>query len=270
METKNKSTNISYIFEENKFKEISKLNKPHKGPKEVPNKEGYIFELSNVQKLYSNGYFINNVLKDINLSIKEGEFIIILGKSGSGKTTLLNIMSGLTRATSGSVVVNNHELINMTNNDLINFRRKYVGYIFQEYGLLSTLNIRDNVLMGFNLNSEDRDSKEIDDVIRMIGLEDHVKKFPSELSGGQQQRVAIARAIAKKPKIIFADEPTGALDSQMGTAILRLLKQINHDLNTTIVLITHDESIAKIGDRVIVIENGFVKENIINENPDKI
>lgn len=248
-------------------KEIKMLNKPHNGPIEKKNTEGYIFELTNVTKKFSNGYLVNDVLKGINLKIKKGKFVVILGKSGSGKTTLMNILSALTRATTGSVVVNNHELINMKNNDLTNFRRKYVGYIFQEYGLLATLNVYDNILTGFNLNKENRDKKEIDEIIKLVELEQHKNKYPSELSGGQQQRVSIARAVAKNPLIIFGDEPTGAVDSSMSKKILQILKSVNKKYKTTVVLITHDKEIAKIADQVIVIKNGLIEEIVENQNP---
>lgn len=249
------------------IKNITKLNKKHNGPIEKQNTPGYIFELENVTKSFTNGYFINNVLKDINLKIQEGKFVVILGKSGSGKTTLMNILSGLTRATTGSVVVNSNELINMSNDQLTNFRRKNVGYIFQDYGLLSTLNVYDNVLTGFNLNKDNKDKKIIDEILELVNLENHKKKYPPELSGGQQQRVSIARAIAKKPKIIFGDEPTGAVDSKMSKTILRILKTANKKYNTTVVIITHDDEIAKIADIVIKIENGLIKEVIENSNP---
>lgn len=247
--------------------EIKKLNKPHSGEINKKNTKGYIFELCNVTKKFTNGFFVNDVLKGIDLKIKTGKFVVILGKSGSGKTTLMNIISALTRATTGSVVVNDHELINMTNTQLTNFRRKYVGYIFQEYGLLPTLNVYDNVLTGFNLNKKNLDKSYVNEIIELVGLSEHKKKFPSELSGGQQQRVSIARAVAKNPKIIFGDEPTGAVDSSMSKKILKILKDINKKYNTTIVIITHDKEIAKIAEQVIVVENGLIKENYENTNP---
>ena len=257
-------------IDKSEIKKVQKLNKPHKGPIEKKNTDGYIFELTNVTKKFCNGFLINDVLKGINLKIKKGKFVVILGKSGSGKTTLMNILSALSRASTGSVVVNNHELINMNNNKLTTFRRKYVGYIFQEYGLLSTLNVYDNILTGFNLNKEGRDKSEIDEIIDLVGLSDHKKKFPSELSGGQQQRVSIARAIAKRPLIIFGDEPTGAVDSSMSKKILKILKDVNKKYNTTVILITHDREIAKIAEQVIIIENGLIKQMYENQNPAEI
>lgn len=247
--------------------EIKKLNKPHKGEIKKKNTDGYIFELTDVTKKFTNGFLINDVLKGINLKIKTGKFVVILGKSGSGKTTLMNIISALTRATTGSVVVNDHELINMTNTQLTNFRRSYVGYIFQEYGLLPTLNVYDNILTGFNLNTTNKDKKYVDEIIELVGLTEHKKKYPSELSGGQQQRVSIARAVAKNPKIIFGDEPTGAVDSSMSKRILKILKDVNKKYKTTVIIITHDKEIAKIAEQVIIVENGLIKENYENPNP---
>lgn len=270
MFNKKKKENDSHKVSEQVLAEIKKvesLNEPHKGPKEKKNADGYIFNLKNVNKKYTNGYVINHVLKNINLDIKEGEFVVILGKSGSGKTTLMNILSGLSRATEGEVIVNGHNLINLTNSELTNFRRKYVGYIFQEYGLLSTLNVYENVLTGYNLNKENNDKSIVDQSLKMMNMYDWRKKFPNELSGGQQQRVAIARAIAKNPKIIFGDEPTGAVDSKMSRIILAVLKKINREKKTTIVIITHDSSIAKIADKVYYISSGEIKRVVNNPFP---
>lgn len=249
------------------IKKIIISNKPHKGPKQVNNTDGNIIELFNVDKTFTNGYIANYVLKNINMTIKQGQFVVILGKSGSGKTTLMNILSGLSRASSGRTIVANTNLINLSNSQLTLFRRANIGYIFQEYGLLNTLTVYENVLTGFNLNKKNRDKKVIDEIIDMIGLTLYKNKFPSELSGGQQQRVAIARAVAKNPKIIFGDEPTGAVDSQMSKKILTLLKKINKENNTTIVIITHDSNIAKIADLVFVISDGEIKDTIVNNNP---
>lgn len=247
--------------------DVLKLNKQHKGPKRENNAEGYIFNLRNVNKKYTNGYVVNHVLKDINLDIKEGEFVVILGKSGSGKTTLMNILSGLNRATTGSVIVNGFNLTNLSNAELTTFRRKYVGYIFQEYGLLSTLNVYENVLAGYNLNKKGNNKSIINETLKLVELYEWRKKFPSQLSGGQQQRVAIARAIAKNPKIIFGDEPTGAVDSKMSKTILKILKDINKNKKTTIVIITHDPQIAKIANKVFFVIDGMIQNIIVNENP---
>ncbi|MDE5553202.1 MAG: ATP-binding cassette domain-containing protein [Malacoplasma sp.] len=262
-EKKNKVNNV----EKRLIKEIQKLNKKHKGPKNIANTLGYIVELKDTSKKFTNGYIINDVLKDINLSIKEGQFVVFLGKSGSGKTTLMNIMSGLNRATIGTTIVNGFNLINLSNSELTNFRRNYIGYIFQEYGLLSTLNVYENVLAGFNLNPENKDKKIIDDILKEVNLFDHKKKYPAELSGGQQQRVAIARAIAKNPRIIFGDEPTGAVDTKMSEIILTVLKKVNREKGTTIIIITHDSKIAQIANVVYTISNGVITSVKEVKNP---
>lgn len=260
-----KQKNDPLILKE--INDVIKLNKKHNGPKKVNNNEGCIFNLTNVNKKYTNGYIVNHVLKDINIEIKEGEFVVILGKSGSGKTTLMNILSGLNRATTGDVIVNGFNLTNLSNAELTSFRRKYVGYIFQEYGLLSTLNVYENVLAGYNLNKKGNNKSIVDETLKLVNLYDWRKKFPSELSGGQQQRAAIARAIAKNPKIIFGDEPTGAVDSKMSKTILKILKDINKKKNTTIVIITHDSNIAKIANKVFYVIDGVIQNMTINENP---
>lgn len=249
------------------IKEVTKLNKPHNGSKNESNSVGYIIELKDITKKFTNGYIINDVLKNITLSIKEGQFAVFLGKSGSGKTTLMNIMSGLNRATTGSTIVNGFNLINLSNAELTNFRRNYIGYIFQEYGLLSTLTVYENVMAGFGLNPLNKDKKIIDDVLKEVNLFDHKKKYPAELSGGQQQRVAIARAIAKNPRIIFGDEPTGAVDTKMSETILNILKKVNKEKHTTVVIITHDSKIAKIADAVYTISDGMITSVKDNPNP---
>lgn len=255
------------VVTKTQVKEIIKNNKQHKGLKDEKNTDGLIIELENVEKTFTNGYIVNYVLKNINISIRQGEFVVVLGRSGSGKTTLMNILSGLTRASSGKTIVANKNLINLSNSELTIFRRKNIGYIFQDYGLLDTLTVYENVLTGFNLNKENNDKKIVDDAIDWIGLSLYKKKFPYELSGGQQQRVAIARAIAKNPKIIFGDEPTGAVDSKMSKIILSLLKKINKEKNTAIILITHDPEIAKIADVVYTISDGTIESKVVNKNP---
>lgn len=255
------------VVNKTQVKEIIKNNKQHKGLKDEKNTDGFIIELENVEKTFTNGYIVNYVLKNINISIRQGEFVVVLGRSGSGKTTLMNILSGLTRASSGKTIVANKNLINLSNSELTIFRRKNIGYIFQDYGLLDTLTVYENVLTGFNLNKENNDKKIVDDAIDWIGLSLYKKKFPYELSGGQQQRVAIARAIAKNPKIIFGDEPTGAVDSKMSKIILSLLKKINKEKNTAIILITHDPEIAKIADVVYTISDGTIESKVENKNP---
>lgn len=249
---------------------INKNNKKHLGPKDVANSNGFLIELNDVEKTFVNDKVINYVLKGINLKIEKGSFVVILGKSGSGKTTLMNIISGLIRATNGSTVVAGKNLINLTNGELTIFRREKIGYIFQEYGLLESLTVYENIKASYNLlkiNSANKKSKEyINDLLKTVNLSEHKKKFPHELSGGQQQRVAICRALAKNPEIIFGDEPTGALDSKMSILILNLLTKVNKENGTTIILITHDKEIAKIADYVYEIKDGLVHKSYANSH----
>lgn len=228
------------------------------------NKNGFILELKNVEKTYKNNS--QKILKNINLEIRKNDFVVIVGKSGSGKTTLINILSGLTKASKGDVIVNDKNLSKMSNSQLTNFRRKNISYIFQEFGLLPTLNIYDNVLLGFNLNKKNKDKKEIDQVLKSLSLFEHKKKFPNELSGGQQQRTSIARAIVKNSSILFADEPTSALDLKMSQTVLEIFKKINNEKNTTIIMITHDEKIKKLANLVITINKGTIVNISRNNN----
>lgn len=267
-----------------KVKYINKANKKHEGIKSVPNSKNYIIELNGVEKYFTNGSVITYILKGISFRIKKGDFVVILGKSGSGKTTLMNIMSGLIRATEGEVIVNNNNLINLKDSELVEFRKNNISYIFQDYGLLSTLNVYENVKLGYLLNKKNqgkqkneiakkkiilqkKTKKFINDILKTTNLLDHRKKFPYELSGGQQQRVAICRALAKAPDIIFGDEPTGALDSKMSSMVLSLLQKVNKEKGTTIVLITHDSEIAKIANYVIHIKEGIIQETTRNDRP---
>ena len=246
------------------IKKAIKDNKKHIGKKSVKNTEGNIIDFYNVEKIYTNKFILDHVLKNITFSIKKGDFVVFLGKSGSGKTTLMNIMSGLMRATNGTTIVADTNLINLSDSELTYFRRKNIGYIFQEYGLLETLTVYENVLSGYNLNKNNADKGVINSLLNKMGLLALKNKYPMELSGGQQQRVAIARAIAKNPKIIFGDEPTGALDSKMSEIILSMLKQINQEKKTTIIIITHDKEIARLADTVFVVNKGKIEEMIKN------
>lgn len=250
----------------NRIKLIKKMNKPHKEEeKEVPNAENNIIDLNGVWKYYVNGPNEFKALHDINLHIKKGSFNVIVGKSGSGKSSLLNVMSGLIRATDGKVIVNNENLTTYTNKELTDFRARNCGFIFQQYGLLSTLTVKENILVGDNLRSmtshSPKDVEFCEKIMKIIGIDHLANKFPTQLSGGQQQRVSIARAIAKRPNIIFGDEPTGAVDSSMTYTIIKLLKDVNQHYNTTIVVITHDDRLIPIADHVIKISDGKVIED---------
>lgn len=269
------------------LKKIRKLNKPHKNEEKTKdNTNGNIIDLINVSKKYKNGSEVFNALENINISISKGSFTVIVGRSGSGKSTLLNIMSGLIRPTEGNAIVDGSNLISYKNSELTKFRSLNCGFIFQQYGLLSTLTIEENIYTGLNLKlhntkKEKQDNKlknkhkkekdknrdnsneelynfpKMYDIMKKIGIYDLKKKYPSQLSGGQQQRASIARAIIKEPKILFGDEPTGAVDSAMTYNIINLLKSVNSN-GTTVILITHDPRLTSVADHVIEIENGKI------------
>ncbi|WP_391591677.1 ABC transporter, ATP-binding protein [[Mycoplasma] cavipharyngis] len=224
------------------------------------NSPNCIIELENVSKWYTNNFTVNKILENINLTIKRGEFVVILGPSGSGKTTLLNIISGMDRASNGQVIVSDHNLITMSNKQLTRFRREYVSFVFQQYGLLNDLKIRENIELGAQLQENYRKRLDIDEVIENLGILQHSLKFPREISGGQQQRVAIARALVKNPEILFGDEPTGAVDEETSKQILKMFCEINKIYKTTIVIVTHNPIIAELATKVIRVSDGALKE----------
>ncbi|MCV3728468.1 ABC transporter ATP-binding protein [Ureaplasma miroungigenitalium] len=251
--------------------EIKKANKPHKGPIDIPmHDEENVIELVNVSKTFENSLVIYEALKDINISIKKGDFVIILGPSGSGKTTLMNIMSGLDRATSGDVRVCNKALINMKESQLTKFRKDNVGFVFQQYGLLSLLSVIDNVRMGADLQSDKNLRIDPLKALEGVGMLEYQNKYPNELSGGQQQRVSIARVLAKNPKIIFGDEPTGAVDETMSKMILNRFVEVNKELKTTIIIVTHNPIFADLGTLVVKVKDGRIHELIRNDNPKSV
>ncbi|WP_052663026.1 ABC transporter ATP-binding protein [Mycoplasmoides pirum] len=225
----------------------------------------YIIDLQNVYKYYSNGVVTNKVLDNVDLQLNPGDFIVILGPSGSGKTTLLNIISGMDRATIGKTIVANVNLINLDNTQLTEFRRQNVGYIFQQYGLLPNLTVRENIEIGAFLQPDSEKRLNIDKLLKDTGMYEYKNRLPSELSGGQQQRVSILRAIAKNPKIIFADEPTGALDEEMTQIVLDQFIKVNREYKTTIILVTHNPLIAELASCVIRVHNGKIKSVTRNE-----
>ena len=315
-------------------KEIINLNKPHKGDKnaifENPNN---IIEIRNVVKKFVNGDLVTNVLKNVDLDIKFGEFVVILGPSGSGKTTLMNIISGLDRATEGIVNVIDTNLINLNNDKLTIFRRKNIAYVFQQYGLLPNLKVKENIEIGaflskhnkknikkenskflkknknildlliatshvcndglvylyddyyiyqsygyeifiqnifcpieFNEINEGKMNISVDQAMEMFDITHLKEKFPSQLSGGQQQRVSIARAICKNSRILFADEPTGAVDEEMSNIILDAFKMINKRFKTTIIIVTHNPQIAELATKVIYFANGKISK-VVDQSP---
>lgn len=194
----------------------------------------------------------------MSISVEEGEFVAIVGTSGSGKSTLLNMLGGLDRPTSGSVVVRGKELMQMKDEQLTIFRRRNVGFVFQNYNLLPILNVYENIVYPIEIDGDKVDKEFVRQIIHNLGLERKLKNMPNNLSGGQQQRVAIARALATKPAIILADEPTGNLDSKTSMDVILLMQSISREFNQTILMITHNEEIAQMADRIIRIEDGKV------------
>ncbi len=212
----------------------------------------------NLKKYY--GKLPNQVkaLDGVNIEIKQGEFISIVGTSGSGKSTLLHLLGGLDRPTDGKVLVDGKDIFEMTDNQLTVFRRRKIGFIFQSYNLVPILNSYENIILPVELDGNKVDKVYLDNIINTLGLTERLKNLPNNLSGGQQQRVAIARALSTKPSIVLADEPTGNLDSKTGQEVLGLLKITSQKFNQTIVMITHDEEIAQLADRIIRIEDGKI------------
>ena len=224
-----------------------------------------LIELKNVYKTYKMGKIETRALNDIDLTIEKGEILVILGASGSGKTTLLNVISGLDKIDKrkNSYIKYNDKIISKYSDFRITkFRKKNLGFIFQTYNLLEHLNVRENVLVGSKLGKTKVD---IDEIINVVGLTRHKKKYMHELSGGEQQRVSIARALAKNPSVMFCDEPTGALDEKTGKKVLESLVEANTKYGTTLIIVTHNPGIALIGDKVIKMNSGKIVEEITNK-----
>ncbi|HCQ6374981.1 TPA: ABC transporter ATP-binding protein [Clostridioides difficile] len=217
-----------------------------------------ILQVINLKKYYGQSSNITKALDGVTLSIEKGEFISIVGTSGSGKSTLLNMMGGLDNPTSGKVIIKGKELSTMTDEQLTIFRRRNIGFIFQNYNLVPLLNVYENIILPIGLDGETIDKDFINEIINMLSLEEKLYDMPSNLSGGQQQHVAIARALVTKPAIILADEPTGNLDSRTSSDVLSLLKVTSKKFNQTIVMITHNNEIAQLTDRIIRIEDGKI------------
>lgn len=228
-----------------------------------------IVELKNVSKTYKTGENEFKALDNIDLDINKGEFVVILGPSGAGKSTLLNLIGGMDTPTDGSIKIDGEEISKYTESQLSEYRAENIGFIFQFYNILPTLTVLENVELVKDIVKSGNDSKE---AIKAVGLEQHMNKFPNQLSGGEQQRVSIARAIAKNPKLLLCDEPTGALDSKTGVEVLKLLKKQcdgNNGANT-VIIVTHNSLFSEIADTVIRVKNGKIESVTANENPKNI
>ena len=218
----------------------------------------YILEATKIKKYYGSEPNVTKALNGVNLCIEQGEFVSIIGTSGSGKSTLLHMLGGLDVPTSGSVVIRGKEIAKMNDEQLSVFRRRNIGFIFQNYNLVPILNVYQNIVLPIELDGGKIDQKYIDNIVRLLHLEEKLTNLPNNLSGGQQQRVAIARALASKPAIILADEPTGNLDSKTSLEVMQLLKLTTAEFNQTLVMITHNPEIAQVADRMIRIEDGRI------------
>ena len=219
-----------------------------------------ILQTNNLKKYYGEEPNITRALDGVNFSVDDGEFVAVVGTSGSGKSTLLHMMGGLDTPTSGNVFVRDKDLSKMNDEQLTIFRRRNIGFIFQNYNLVPILNVYENIVLPVELDGDTADQQFMDNVVNMLGLDDKLKNMPNHLSGGQQQRVAIARALITKPAIILADEPTGNLDSNTSADVLGLIKRTSTEFNQTVVMITHNNDIARLADRIVRIEDGRIVE----------
>ncbi len=226
-----------------------------------------IIEFKNVNKEYQSGEHILKAMDDVNFTIDEGEFVVILGPSGAGKSTLLNLLGGLDTVNSGQIIVNGNHIESFGDDQLTEYRAKNVGFIFQFYNLIPNLTALENVELMKDIVDVDVNGM---DILDSVGLKEHSNQFPAQLSGGEQQRVSIARAIAKQPTMLLCDEPTGALDSNTGVLILNLLQNMSNEKHTTVVIVTHNAILADSADKVIRIKNGQIESITINENPKKV
>ena len=217
-----------------------------------------VLKTENLTKIYGNGNTEVVALNNANISVEQGQFVAIIGTSGSGKSTLLNMLGGLDNPTSGKVLVEGKEIFSFKNDSLTIFRRRKIGFVFQSFNLVPVLNVYENIIFPIQLDGGSIDKKYIDSIIETLGLDKKINAMPNQLSGGQQQRVAIARALATKPAIILADEPTGNLDTKTSQDVIGLLKVTGKKYNQTIVMITHNEAIAQMADRIIRIEDGRI------------
>lgn len=219
-------------------------------------------EIKNIKKHFGEGESRVEVLKGIDIEIEKGEFCVLLGPSGSGKSTLLNIIGGINAADEGYISINGEKTADMNEKALTLYRRKHLGYIFQMYNLIPNLNIKENIEVGAYLSDNPLD---VDDLLKTLGLYEHRHKLPNQLSGGQQQRTAIGRAIVKNPDILLCDEPTGALDYNTSKEILQLIEDVNKKYGNTIIMVTHNDAIKQMADRVVKLRDGMIRKNYLNE-----
>ena len=219
-------------------------------------------EIRRIKKSFGTGDSRVNVLKGLDLNIEKGEFCVLLGPSGSGKSTLLNIIGGIDGADDGSITIEGERLEDMTEKKLSMYRRKHLGYIFQMYNLIPNLTVRENIEVGAYLSEQPLD---VDELLHTLGLYEHQRKLPNQLSGGQQQRTAIGRAIVKNPDILLCDEPTGALDYHTSKEILKLIETVNQRYGNTIIMVTHNDAIKDMADRVVKLRDGMIRKNYRNE-----
>ena len=219
-------------------------------------------EIRGIKKSFGTGDSRVNVLKGLDLDIEKGEFCVLLGPSGSGKSTLLNIIGGIDGADEGSITIEGERLEDMTEKKLSLYRRKHLGYIFQMYNLIPNLTVRENIEVGAYLSDHPLD---VDELLHTLGLYEHQKKLPNQLSGGQHQRTAIGRAIVKNPDILLCDEPTGALDYHTSKEILKLIETVNQRYGNTIIMVTHNDAIKDMADRVVKLRDGMIRKNYRNE-----
>lgn len=219
-------------------------------------------EIKGIRKSFGTGDSRVDVLKGLNLEIEKGEFCVLLGPSGSGKSTLLNIIGGIDVADEGSIIIEGEQLEDMTEKNLSLYRRKHLGYIFQMYNLIPNLTVRENIEVGAYLSDR---SLDVDELMRTLEIYEHRNKLPNQISGGQQQRTAIGRAIVKNPDILLCDEPTGALDYRTSKEILKLIETVNRKYGNTIIMVTHNDAIKDMADRVVKLRDGMIRKNYRNE-----
>jgi putative ABC transport system ATP-binding protein len=223
-----------------------------------------LLQLTDIDRTFQMGEVSVQVLRRVSMVVREGEFLAIVGPSGSGKTTILNLIGGLDSPSAGRIQFRQHDITRASPAELTSYRREEVGFIFQFFNLVPNLTARENVILAAELVDQPRD---VDGVLKLVGLEERTEHFPSQMSGGEQQRVAIARAVAKNPTLLLCDEPTGSLDFQTGKRVLRLLVDLNEQWKTTVIIITHNGAIAEVADRVVHLRSGEITEIVENESP---